>query len=172
MRRVRDGLFREWFLALLAAINHQIPIADSRPEFDRRTSERSLDRFHQGASLGIRDVTRGKVGKLTLQNRHEIASDRPVVRPKLDAHRRGLKRCPPRVVLVRVVPQQAERRHVAGRQEPVRDVPRPADNPRGGNPIHLRNPRRLKRGPIPKLRNRLVCCPVGYHDDKLGAGHG
>ena len=66
---------------------------------------------------------------------------------------------------------QAQGRHVSRRVESVGDVARPADDSLRGDPVHLGKLGRLQRGAVAQPREGLVGRAVGYHNDKLGAGH-
>ncbi len=156
----------------LAAINHQIAVADPRVKFDRRTAQLGLNRFHQQPALGARDMAGGEVGEPSLVDRHQIAPNSPVVGTERNAHGGGLKRSPAGVIPHRVVAEEAESRHVAGGQKTVGNVARTADDPRAGDPIHLRDPGCFKRCHIIEFGKRLVRGSIGNHDHVLGAGHG
>ena len=130
-------------------------------ELDRRAAQLGLNRFHQRPALGAGDVAGREVGEPSVADRHQVAADRPVVGTELDAHGRGLQRSPARVIPLGVVAEQAERRHVAGRQEPVGNVPRPADDPLASDPVHLGNPGRFERSHAIESANGSSAAPSG-----------
>ena len=98
-----------------------------------------LDRLDQRPAFFAGDVPGGEVGEAPAADGHEVAAHGPVVGPERDAHRRGLQRRSAGVIALGVVAEQAQRRDVAGRQEPIGHVPRAADDPFAGNPVHLGN---------------------------------
>ena len=94
----------------------------------------------------------------------------PVVRPQRDAHRGGFERRPAGVDDEGVVAEEAERGHVAGRSERVRDIVGTADNAGLGDAVHMGLVRGLQRRLAAEGILRFIGAAVGDDDDVFHAG--
>ena len=170
VRRVGDGLVREPRLRLVRppSVDHQVAIADPGMELDVGPPQRRLNGLDEHAALLVRDMPGGEIGQPAVVDRHEVAADGPVVGAQGHAHRRGLERCTPGVIALGVVTEEAQRGHIAGRQEPVGHVARPAHDSLPRHAVHRRQIRRLKRRLASERIIGLVRGTVGNHDHKFG----
>ena len=121
-------------------------------------------------ALLTRRVTGGEVDhhrRCGVVQRDQVAAERDVVGPEIDAHRCRLDRRTPGVEARRVVPENRHVADVAARRKPLGDHRRPADFGARSEARECGHRRRLERGAIVELGERLVGTTVRHEHDVL-----
>jgi hypothetical protein len=101
-------------------------------------AERGADGFDERSAFLAGDMASREVAHLAVFDVHQIAADRPVIRPQGNAHRGRFERRAAGVDHERVVAKETERGHIAGRSERVRNIVGTADNASLGDAVHVR----------------------------------
>ncbi len=134
---------------LVGSENEDIAVADAAVEFEPAagdgSAERGVDGLDERPAFLAGDVAGREVAHLAVLDVDEVAADRPVVGAERNAHRRGFERRPAGVDGERVVAEEAERGHVAGRRQRRGHVVGAADHAGAGDAVHVRLAGRLQR---------------------------
>ena len=157
-------------LFLAAVPDQQVPIAHTGIKGELSAAQLTLKCPDQLGRIGAGDVVGCKVehgfGSVgcTAQS-HQIAPKRNIVRPQVHAHTGGFNGRASGVVLTRVIAEQTHGSDIAARGIALGNRLGEAKEAVGGNMIHMRRPRVLKRRFPAEFINRPVRHTITLEND-------
>ena len=105
-----------------------------------------------------------KIAHHLILDRHQVAADRPIVRPEINTLRGSFERRPSGKVLIHVIAQQTHVGDSRAGREMVGDIVCPTNDTCRGDHIHVGRLGRLQRSLAAKRFLRLVGTTVGNDD--------